>query len=147
MRPPKEIQEVFEQEKEKYMQMEETAVESAVIKKYLEDLSKIPYSIRSEELFDLEAAERALEEEHYGMREVKDAILEIMAVGKLKGTLRGKIFCLIGGPGLGKTTIAKSIAKALGRKFYNISLGGVTDSSVLKGHRRTYIAAYAGKII
>jgi Lon-like ATP-dependent protease len=81
------------------------------------------------------------------MREVKDAILEIMAVGKLKGTLRGKIFCLIGGPGLGKTTIAKSIAKALGRKFYNISLGGVTDSSVLKGHRRTYIAAYAGKII
>lgn len=65
----------------------------------------------------------------------------------MKGTLKGKIFCLIGGPGLGKTTIAKSVAKALGRKFYNISLGGVSDSSVLKGHRRTYVAAYSGKII
>jgi ATP-dependent Lon protease len=81
------------------------------------------------------------------MREVKESILEIIAVGKLKGSLKGKIFCLIGGPGLGKTTIAKSIAKALGRKYFSISLGGVTDSSVLKGHRRTYIGAYAGKII
>ena len=81
------------------------------------------------------------------MKQVKDAILQIIAVGKLKGTLKGKIFCLIGGPGLGKTTIAKSIAKSLGRKFFSISLGGVTDSSVLKGHRRTYIGAYAGKII
>ena len=81
------------------------------------------------------------------MKEVKDAILQIIAVGNLKGTLKGKIFCLIGGPGVGKTTIAKSISKALGRKFFHISLGGVTDSSVLKGHRRTYIAAYSGKII
>lgn len=81
------------------------------------------------------------------MKEVKDSILEIIAVGKLKGGLKGKIFCLVGGPGVGKTTIAKSIAKALGRKFYNISLGGVTDSSVLKGHRRTYVQAYSGKII
>lgn len=147
MKPPKEIKEVFEQEKEKYMQMEETAVESGVIKKYLEDLSQIPYSIKSEEVFDLDSAEKALDAEHYGMKEVKDSILEIIAVGKLKGSLKGKIFCFIGGPGLGKTTIAKSIANALGRKFYNISLGGVTDSSVLKGHRRTYVAAYAGKII
>ena len=81
------------------------------------------------------------------MKEVKQAILEIIAVGKLKGTLKGKIFCLVGGPGVGKTTIAKSIGKALGRKFFSISLGGVTDSSVLKGHRRTYIGAYAGKIV
>lgn len=81
------------------------------------------------------------------MKEVKETILEIIAVGNLKKTLKGKIFCLIGGPGLGKTTIARSIAKALGRKFYNISLGGVTDSSVLKGHRRTYVGAYSGKII
>jgi ATP-dependent Lon protease len=81
------------------------------------------------------------------MKDVKDAILEIIAVGKLKKTLKGKIFCLLGGPGLGKTTIARSVATALGRKFYSISLGGVTDSSVLKGHRRTYVGAYAGKII
>ena len=81
------------------------------------------------------------------MKDVKDSILEIIAVGKLKGSLKGKIFCLIGGPGLGKTTIAKSIANALGRKFYSISLGGVSDSSVLKGHRRTYMGSYPGKII
>lgn len=81
------------------------------------------------------------------MKDVKDAILEIIAVGKLRGNLKGKIFCLVGGPGLGKTTIAKSIAKALQRKYCSISLGGTTDSSVLKGHRRTYMSAYAGKII
>jgi Lon-like ATP-dependent protease len=110
-------------------------------------LSKIPYSIKSDEKFDLKYAEGVLEEEHYGMKDIKDAILEIIAVGKLKGSLKGKIFCFIGGPGLGKTTFAKSIAKALNRKFYNISLGGVSDSSALKGHRRTYIGAYSGKII
>jgi ATP-dependent Lon protease len=146
-KPTKEIKEVFEQEKEKYMSMEETAVEASVVKKYLEDLSKIPYSIKSDELYDLDYAEKALDAEHYGMKDVKDAILEIIAVGKLKKTLKGKIFCLLGGPGLGKTTIARSVATALGRKFYSISLGGVTDSSVLKGHRRTYVGAYAGKII
>ena len=122
-------------------------MEASVTKKYLEDLSLIPYSVKTQENYDLESAEKALDEEHYGMQQVKDAILQIIAVGKLKGTLKGKIFCLVGGPGVGKTTIAKSIAKALGRKFYNISLGGVTDSSVLKGHRRTYIGAYSGKII
>lgn len=81
------------------------------------------------------------------MKEVKDAILEIIAVGQLKKSLKSKIFCFIGGPGTGKTSFAKSVARALNRKFYNISLGGVTDSSVLKGHRRTYVGAYSGKII
>lgn len=81
------------------------------------------------------------------MKDVKETILEILAVGKLKGSLKGKIICLIGGPGLGKTSIAKSIAKALQREYYSISLGGVNDSSDLKGHRRTYIAAAVGKII
>lgn len=81
------------------------------------------------------------------MKDVKDAILEIIASGKLKKQLKGKIFCFIGGPGIGKTSFAKSVAKALNRKFYNISLGGASDSSVLKGHRRTYVGAYSGKII
>lgn len=81
------------------------------------------------------------------MREVKDDILELISIGKLKGTLKGKSLLLVGAPGLGKTTLALSIAKALGRKFESIALGGVTDSSVLKGHRRTYIGAYSGKII
>jgi Lon-like ATP-dependent protease len=110
-------------------------------------LSKIPYDVKSDEVFDLEFAQKIMDEEHYGMKEVKDAILEIIAVGKLKKSLKGKIFCFIGGPGLGKTSFAKSVALALNRKFYNISLGGVTDSSVLKGHRRTYMGAYSGKII
>lgn len=81
------------------------------------------------------------------MQEAKDSILELLAVGSLQGNLKGKILCLIGAPGLGKTTLAASIAKALGRKFANISLGGANDSSVLKGHRRTYVSAYPGKII
>lgn len=81
------------------------------------------------------------------MQEAKDSILELLAVGNLQGNLKGKILCLIGAPGLGKTTLASSIAKALGRKFVNISLGGTNDSSVLKGHRRTYVGAYPGKII
>lgn len=122
-------------------------MEAGIIKTYLEELSKIPYNVQSEEIYDLEYAEKALDEEHYGMKEAKDAILEIIAVGKLKKSLKGKIFCFTGGPGIGKTSFAKSIAKALNRKFYNISLGGVTDSSALKGHRRTYIGAYSGKII
>lgn len=122
-------------------------MEAGVIKSYIEELSKIPYNVKSEEMFDLDFAEKVLDEEHYGMKEVKEAILEVIAVGKLKKTLKGKIFCFIGGPGLGKTSFAKSVAKALNRKFYNISLGGVSDSSALKGHRRTYIGAYSGKII
>lgn len=81
------------------------------------------------------------------MKEVKDEILELISIGKLRGNLKGKAICLVGGPGLGKTTLAASIAKAMNRKFANISLGGASDSSVLKGHRRTYVGAYAGKII
>jgi len=95
----------------------------------------------------MKRAHEALESEHYGMKEVKDEILELICIGKLRGSLKGKAICLIGGPGLGKTTLASSIAKALNRRFENISLGGVSDSSTLKGHRRTYVGAYSGKII
>lgn len=127
--------------------MDQNSMEAGIVKAYIEQLSKIPYYVKSDEVFDLEFAQKIMDEEHYGMKEVKDAILEIIAVGKLKKSLKGKIFCFIGGPGLGKTSFAKSVALALNRKFYNISLGGVTDSSVLKGHRRTYMGAYSGKII
>lgn len=122
-------------------------MEEGLTKNYIEELSKIPYNVQSEEVFDLESAQKIMDEEHFGMKDVKDAILEIIAVGKLKQSLKGKVFCFIGGPGIGKTSFAKSVAKALNRKFFSISLGGATDSSVLKGHRRTYQGAYSGKII
>ena len=118
------MQEVFNQEKEKFILLEETAVEAAVAKKYLEDLSLIPYSNKSEELYDLEFAEKALNEEHFGMKEVKDAILEIIAVGKLKGSLKGKIFCLVGGPGVGKTTIGPIDQQGPGQEVLQYFFGG-----------------------
>lgn len=145
--PSPEIAAIFTKEIERYAQTDEQSSESTTIKSYVEELSKVPYNIQSTDVFDMKKAHDALESEHYGMKEVKDEILELISIGKLKGSLKGKIICLVGGPGLGKTTLASSIAKAMDRKFASISLGGVTDSSVLKGHRRTYIGAYSGKII
>lgn len=147
MNPSKEVTEIFAHEVEKYEHMDENSMEAGIVKNYIEELSRIPFNVQSQEVFDLEFAQKVMDEEHYGMKQVKDAILEVIAIGKLKKTLKGKIFCFIGGPGLGKTSFAKSVARSLNRNFYNISLGGVTDSSVLKGHRRTYVGAYSGKII
>lgn len=98
-------------------------------------------------MFDTEKAMAILDGKHYGMKEVKDYIMEFIAVGKLKGTQKGKVLCFIGPPGVGKTTFAESVAEALGRRFESISLGGVVDSTTLKGHRRTYVNSYPGKII
>jgi Lon-like ATP-dependent protease len=107
----------------------------------------MPYGIRSDENFDLKLAKEVLDSGHYGMDEVKQRILEFIAVGKLQNSVQGKILCFVGPPGVGKTSIGESIAKALGRKYVRIALGGVTDTSSLKGFRRTYVGAIPGKIV
>lgn len=143
--PPEEIIKVFNEECNKYLDEDDSF--SGNTKDYIETLATIPYSVQSEEIFDIERAKEVLDSKHYGMDEVKKYILEFIAVGQLKKSQKGKVLCFIGPPGVGKTTFAESVAEALGRKFESISLGGVIDSSTLKGHRRTYINSFAGKII
>lgn len=103
--------------------------------------------ISSTENFDITHAHEILEEDHYGLKDVKDRILEFIAVSSLKKSVNGKIICFVGPPGVGKTSIGKSIARSLGRKFYRFSVGGLTDVAEIKGHRRTYVGALPGKIV
>ena len=107
----------------------------------------MPYGVRSEENFDLKRAKEVLDEGHYGLDDVKQRILEFIAVGKLHNSVQGKILCFVGPPGVGKTSIGQSIADSLNRKYIRIALGGATDTSTLKGHRRTYVGAVPGKIV
>jgi len=129
------------------MSMDKHSMESNVIRNYLDILTSLPYGISTEENLNIEAAKLILNETHYGMEDVKERILECIAVGKLKGKIQGKIICFVGPPGVGKTSIGESIARALNRKFIRISLGGDRDTSSLKGHRRTYVGAIPGKIV
>ena len=96
----------------------------------------VPWGVHNEENFDIRSARTILDRDHYGLDDVKDTILQFIAIGKLKGTVQGRILCLAGPPGTGKTSIAKSVADALGRKFYRFSVGGLSDVSEIKGHRR-----------
>lgn len=114
---------------------------------YLDWLTQIPWGQRSKENYSIAHARKVLDEDHYGLQDVKDRILEFIAVGKLRGTVEGKILCLSGPPGVGKTSIGKSIARALDREFYRFSVGGLTDVAEIKGHRRTYVGAMPGKVI
>ena len=127
--------------------MEKHHGDAQVTRTYLEYLTKMPYGVQSEENFDLIKAKEHLDENHFGMDEVKQRILEFIAVGKLHNSVQGKILCFVGPPGVGKTSIGESIANSLGRKFVRIALGGATDTSTLKGHRRTYVGAIPGKIV
>ncbi|KAL7465141.1 hypothetical protein ACHAXS_005469 [Conticribra weissflogii] len=144
---PEEISEIIESELEKMSSLEKNSSEFNVTRSYLDWLTCIPWGITTEENFDISDARRVLDRDHYGMDEVKETILQFIAVGKLKGSVQGKILCLAGPPGTGKTSIAESVAAALGRKFYRFSVGGMSDVSEIKGHRRTYIGAMPGKII
>lgn len=133
---PAEAMETIEAELDKFSTLEKNSPEYNVTRSYLDWLVGIPWGIVTEENFDIKKARKILDKDHYGLDDVKDTILEFIAIGKLKGSVQGKILCLVGPPGTGKTSIAKSVAESLGRKFYRFSVGGLSDVSEIKGHRR-----------
>jgi Lon-like ATP-dependent protease len=136
---PELVKRVFEEELTKLAHLEPAASEANVTRNYLDWLTQIPWGQHSPENYSIANAKKVLDEDHYGLKDVKDRILEFLAVGKLRGTVEGKIICLAGPPGVGKTSIGKSIARALGRQFFRFSVGGLTDVAEIKGHRRTYV--------
>ncbi|KAL2316268.1 hypothetical protein POMI540_0216 [Schizosaccharomyces pombe] len=144
---PDHVKKVFNDELSKFQHLEPMAAEFNITRNYLDWITQLPWGKRSVENFDLDHAKEVLDRDHYGLKDVKDRVLELVAVGKLRGTMQGKIMCLVGPPGVGKTSVGKSIASALNREFFRFSVGGLTDVAEIKGHRRTYIGAMPGKIV
>ncbi len=144
---PSYVAETFEKELHKMEKTNPSTPDYNVIYSYLQFLVELPWSETTEDNLDLKHAQKVLDEDHYGLEKVKERIIEYLAVLKLKGDMKSPILCLYGPPGVGKTSLGKSIAKALGRKYGRISLGGLHDESEIRGHRRTYIGAMAGRIV
>lgn len=144
---PIEAKTKIEEEIEKLSTLAEQSSEYSVSINYLDWVTSLPWGVRSKESYDIKKAREVLEKEHYGLKEVKERILEFLAVRKLKQTSEGTIICFVGPPGTGKTSLGKSIAKALNRKFIRFSVGGMRDEAEIKGHRRTYVGAMPGKLI
>ncbi|KAJ4954322.1 hypothetical protein NE237_011105 [Protea cynaroides] len=144
---PPHVLQVIEEELTKLQLLEASSSEFNVTRNYLDWLTALPWGNYSDENFDVHRAQTILDEDHYGLTDVKERILEFIAVGKLRGTSQGKIICLSGPPGVGKTSIGRSIARALNRNFYRFSVGGLADVAEIKGHRRTYIGAMPGKMV
>lgn len=142
-----EVMKVIHEEMEKLGTLEVQSAEYGVCRNYLDWLTVVPWGMFSEENNNIEKAEKILQEDHYGLKDVKERILEFIGVGKLTGGIKGSIICLLGPPGVGKTSIGKSVARALNREFYRFSVGGMRDEAEIKGHRRTYIGAMPGKMI
>lgn len=144
---PDEVKQKALKELSRLEKMPPQSPEATVARNYLETLLELPFGIYTKENLNIKKAERILNEDHYGLKKVKERILEYLSVGILKGSHSGQILCLVGPPGVGKTSIAKSVAKACGRNYIRISLGGISDEAEIRGHRRTYIGSMPGRII
>lgn len=144
---PADVQTVIKEELDKLATLEPQSPEYALCRNYVDWLTVLPWGVSSPESHNLHTAEEILEKEHYGLEDIKKCVLEFIGVAKLAGSLKGTILCFVGPPGVGKTSIGKSIAHALNRKFFRFSVGGMRDEAEIKGHRRTYIGAMPGKIV
>lgn len=144
---PKEAQEAIDAEFEKFGSLSKQSQEFTVSRNYLDWLTVLPWSVSSLETLNLKGARHVLDRDHFGLQDVKQRILELIAVGTLTGSVQGKILCFVGPPGVGKTSIGRSVAAALNREFFRFSVGGLTDVAEIKGHRRTYVGAMPGKMI
>lgn len=144
---PEKVQKEAEKQLRRLEKMHPDSAESGTIRTYLEWLTEIPWAKSTKDQIDIKAAEKILNEDHYDLEKVKERILEYLAVRKLKEKMKGPILCFIGPPGVGKTSLGRSIAKAMGREFIRLSLGGVRDEAEIRGHRRTYVGALPGRIM